>query len=58
MRDPDIREMAEQIELSLLFSAEPPSDGLRGCVLAVDAMDDLIQLERRKGPIDGRARGL
>jgi hypothetical protein len=50
--------MAKQIVLLLFFSAEPPSDSLRGAVLAINAMDDAVQFEGRKRPIDCRSRGL
>src|SRR5215212_2600959 len=32
--------------------AEPPRYGLRGRVLAIDAVDDPLQFERRKRPVD------
>src|SRR5262245_32148827 len=32
--------------------AEPPRYGLRGHVLAIDAVDDPVQFERRKRPAD------
>src|SRR3954454_13550228 len=55
---PDIREMAKQIELVLLFSAQPPSDRLRGGVLAIDAMNDPLQFEGRERPVDCPSRRL
>src|SRR4051794_29560335 len=50
--------MAEQFVLALLFSPEPPRHALRPDVLAVDAVDDMIQLEGGESPIDRRARRL
>src|SRR3954454_9548326 len=56
--DPDVGGMAEQFVLALLFSPEPPRHALRPDVLAVDAVDDMIQLEGGESPIDRRARRL
>src|SRR3981081_4636435 len=46
--------MAEQNDLAALFGAEPPRHGLRRRIFAIDAMDDFIDLEGRKRPIDHR----
>src|SRR4051794_5606293 len=32
--------------------AEPPRYGLRGRIIAIDAVDDPLQFERRKRPVD------
>src|SRR6185369_4326494 len=44
--------MAEQHRLALRMRAKPPRYGLRGRVLAIDAVDDPLQFERRKRPVD------
>jgi len=48
--------MAEQVGLALFFGAEAPGYGLRRRVFLVDAVDDVIELEGREGPIDRRTR--
>ena len=50
--------MAEQIELAVLFGAEPPRHGLRRRVFAIDAVDDAVELEGRERPVDRRPRRL
>src|SRR5437764_8580075 len=57
-RHPYIRDMAEQVDLALLFGAEAPGDRLRRDVFAVDAVHDLIELEGRERPIDRCPRRL
>src|SRR6266481_521565 len=49
--------MAEQVGLALFFGPEAPGYGLRRRVFLVDAVDDVIELEGREGPIDRRTRG-
>jgi hypothetical protein len=44
--------MAEQVDLVLLFGAEPPRQGLGRGVFAVDAVDDLVEFEVRERPVD------
>ena len=44
--------MAEQHRLALRMRAEPPRDGLRGRIFAIDAVDDPVQFECRKRPVD------
>src|SRR5260370_12474305 len=51
---PDIREMAEQVEFALLFRPKTPCHRLGRGVLAVDAVDDLVELEGRERPVDRR----
>src|SRR6266481_4540855 len=48
--------MAEQVGLALFFGPEAPGYGLRRRVFLVDAVDDVIELEGREGPIDRRTR--
>ena len=57
-RHPDIRGMAEQIGLALLFGPEPPRHGLRRRVFAVNAGDDPVEFEAGECPVDRRPRGL
>src|SRR5579863_1539388 len=55
---PQIRDVAEQLDLTFDGRAEASCHLLRCDVLRSDAMDDLVDLETREGPIDGGARGL
>src|SRR5258708_39349584 len=48
--------MAEQIELPILAGTEPPRDGLRRRILAIDGMDDFFDVEDFKYPLDRRPR--
>ena len=50
--------MAEQFDLAVLFGSEPPRHALRCGVLAIDAMDHPLDLERGESPVDRRARRL
>ena len=50
--------MAEQFDFTILAGAQPPRHTLRRDVLAIDAVDDLLDVEGRKRPIDRRPRGL
>jgi hypothetical protein len=56
-RHPDIRGMAEQIGLALLFGPEPPRHGLRRRVFAVNAVDDPVEFEAGECPVDRRLTG-
>src|ERR1700675_2536911 len=50
--------MAEKVELVALFGAEPSRHALRRGVFLVDAVDDAVEFEGRKAPIDRCPRGL
>src|ERR1700726_4826242 len=50
--------MAEQVKLISLFGAEPSRHALRRGVFLVDAVDDAVEFEGRKTPIDRCPRGL
>src|SRR5690349_9195207 len=52
MSHPDIGGMAEQDGFAFDGCAEPPRDRLRRDILAIDAVQDLLQLEGRKRPVD------
>src|SRR6185437_15354846 len=57
VRDPDIGRMTQQRGFALDYRAEPPRHGLRPRIGAVDAVNDLLQLEGRKRPVDRGPRG-
>src|SRR5258708_40013357 len=50
--------MTEQIGLALFFGPEPPCHRFGGGVVAVDAMDDPVELEGREDPVNRRPRCL
>jgi hypothetical protein len=50
--------MAEQVDLAFDRRSEVLCHLLRGDVLRADGVDDLVDLETRKDPIDGGRRGL
>src|SRR5713226_5326696 len=50
--------MAEQVGFTLLFGPEAPRHRLRCRVFAVDAVEDPVQFEGRKRPVDRRPRRL
>src|ERR1700738_4032925 len=57
-RHPHVSYMAEQVDLVFLFGPEPSRDGLWRDAFAVDAVDDLVELEGRERPIDRCPRRL
>src|SRR5579859_72478 len=51
-RHPQIRHMAEQLDLALNGRPESPGHGLRGDVFRADGVDDPVDFETCEGPID------
>lgn len=47
-RDPEIDGVTEQHGPAFVDRAEPPCHGLRGGILWIDAVDDLVKLESRE----------
>src|SRR5690349_8817802 len=58
MRNPEIDGVTEQHGFALVAGAEPARYRLRGRVFAIDAVNDPIELEGRKRPVDRGPRGL
>jgi hypothetical protein len=50
--------MAEQFDLATLARTQPARHTLRGDILAIDTVDDFLDIEGRKRPIDGSPRRL
>src|SRR5258706_14106539 len=50
--------MAEQVDLMLLDGAKSPRHRLRWRVFAIDAVEDLVEVEGGKRPVDRRPRRL
>src|SRR6185312_1003172 len=58
MSDPEIDGVAEQNGRPFIGRAEPTRHRLRRRILGIDAVNDLFELEGRKGPVDRGTRGL
>src|ERR1700675_3967641 len=50
--------MTEQVDLAVNHRPKPPRHALRRGIFAIDAVDDLFDLETRKRPVDRRSRRL
>src|SRR5262249_50698608 len=57
-RDPDIDDFLAELALALVLGAKPPRHGLRSEVGRIDAMDDAVEGEAGKHPVDRGARRL
>src|SRR5580693_530727 len=49
--------MTEQHRSAFIDGAEPPRHSLRCDIFGIDAVNDLVELEGRKRPVDRRPRG-